>query len=380
MEEAPASTAPDATLAKARRQARTSCRNASATVGLDDHSRTFNTELVAALELAYMLDVAEASSRQRAAARGVARRAPAHRLPGARRRALPDALAGATATPTGRRGSTYLPVTITRWPPGRAGLREVSRRWPSSITLAGDRPLPARSRTTRAALPGRTRCRCRKDWAVLDGAQLHQGPARRHAVLPLVVPDGHLRQLRHDGQRRAEADLRDVPDATTRPARSASSRCANFPVIRDLVVDLDDFMHKLTRGQAVDHPRRGASRSSEGEYLQTPAQLDDYKQFSMCINCMLCYAACPVYGLDGTIHRPGGDRAGAALQPRLPRRGRPRAARRPGAADGVWDCTFVGECTRAARSTSTRPARSSGYKLTAALESVKAFLLPWRSR
>jgi ferredoxin len=26
--------------------------------------------------------------------------------------------------------------------------------------------------------------------------------------------------------------------------------------------------------------------------------LDTYKQFSMCINCLLCYAACPVYGLD----------------------------------------------------------------------------------
>jgi len=37
---------------------------------------------------------------------------------------------------------------------------------------------------------------------------------------------------------------------------------------------------------------------SEGEYLQTPDELDEYKQYSMCINCMLCYAACPIYGLD----------------------------------------------------------------------------------
>jgi len=32
-----------------------------------------------------------------------------------------------------------------------------------------------------------------------------------------------------------------------------------------------------------------------GEYQQTPEELANYKQYSMCINCMLCYAACPVY-------------------------------------------------------------------------------------
>ena len=61
---------------------------------------------------------------------------------------------------------------------------------------------------------------------------------------------------------------------------------------------------------------------SEGEYRQTPEELDEYKQFSMCINCMLCYAACPIYGLDPKFIGPGGDRARAALQPRQPRPGR----------------------------------------------------------
>ena len=52
-------------------------------------------------------------------------------------------------------------------------------------------------------------------------------------------------------------------------------------------------------GQAVDHPRRRQPTVEiDGEYLQTPEELDAYQQFSMCINCMLCYAACPVYGLD----------------------------------------------------------------------------------
>ncbi len=70
-----------------------------------------------------------------------------------------------------------------------------------------------------------------------------------------------------------------------------------FPVIRDLVVEITDFMTKL---QSVKPwlIRNEEKPISEGEYLQTPEQLDRYKQFSMCINCILCYAACPVYGLD----------------------------------------------------------------------------------
>src|SRR5262249_28365649 len=72
---------------------------------------------------------------------------------------------------------------------------------------------------------------------------------------------------------------------------------ANFPVVRDLVIEMSDFMDKLPR--VKPWIVRGKEKPlSEGEYRQTPEQLDEYKQYSMCINCMLCYAACPVYGLD----------------------------------------------------------------------------------
>src|SRR5215470_8079760 len=72
---------------------------------------------------------------------------------------------------------------------------------------------------------------------------------------------------------------------------------ANFPVIRDLVINLDDFLHKLKEVKAWLIPKEEKPVSA-GEYLQTPEQLAHYKQYSMCINCMLCYAACPVYGLE----------------------------------------------------------------------------------
>ena len=71
----------------------------------------------------------------------------------------------------------------------------------------------------------------------------------------------------------------------------------NFPVIRDLVIDMSDFMHKLSAVKPWII-REHEKPLSEGEYLQTEEQIDAYHQYSACINCMLCYAACPVYALE----------------------------------------------------------------------------------
>src|SRR5438876_3139294 len=78
---------------------------------------------------------------------------------------------------------------------------------------------------------------------------------------------------------------------------------ANFPVIRDLVINLDDFLHKLKELKTWLIPKEEKPVAA-GEYLQTPEQLAHYKQFSMCINCMLCYAACPGSGLEPKFFGP----------------------------------------------------------------------------
>src|SRR5213083_2634088 len=57
----------------------------------------------------------------------------------------------------------------------------------------------------------------------------------------------------------------------------------HFPIVRDLVVDLTDFIGKLKKVKPWII-RKQDQPLSEGEYLQTPAQLDAFKQFSMCIN------------------------------------------------------------------------------------------------
>jgi len=152
----------------------------------------------------------------------------------------------------------------------------------------------------------------------------------------------------------------------------------NFPVIRDLVIEIGDFLHKLP--QVKPWLIRPEPSQEPGEHLQTPAALDEYHQFSMCINCMLCYSACPVVGLEEDFLGP----AAIALAQRYNLDSRDQgAAERFDALSspaGVWDCTFVGECTKACPKGVDPAGAIQRYKLTAALESLKAFVLPRRAR
>jgi fumarate reductase iron-sulfur subunit len=153
----------------------------------------------------------------------------------------------------------------------------------------------------------------------------------------------------------------------------------NFPVVRDLVVEIGDFMRKLVK--VKPWIVRGEEKPlSEGEYRQTPDQLEDYKQFSMCINCMLCYAACPIYGLDPKFIGP----AAIALAQRYNLDSRDEGAHERleilSEHEGIWGCTFVGECTKVCPKSVDPAGAIQRYKLHAAVETVKAFFMPRGAR
>jgi fumarate reductase iron-sulfur subunit len=118
----------------------------------------------------------------------------------------------------------------------------------------------------------------------------------------------------------------------------------HFPIERDLVVDATDFFTKFQRIKPWIVPK-DPKPVSAGEYLQTPAQLEEYEQFSHCINCMLCYAACPQYGLNqdflgpgltALLHRYNADSRDAAKAERM---------ELVHSEEGVWSCTAVGYCS-----------------------------------
>jgi fumarate reductase flavoprotein subunit len=87
-------------------------------LALDDRSYTFNTELIAALELRFMLDVAETmvhSALQRRESRGAHQRTDHPARDDSKFLAHSLAYSGQNGPPR----IEYLPVTITRWPPGK---------------------------------------------------------------------------------------------------------------------------------------------------------------------------------------------------------------------------------------------------------------------
>ncbi len=118
----------------------------------------------------------------------------------------------------------------------------------------------------------------------------------------------------------------------------------HFPILRDLVIDQRDFLAKLESVKPWLVPRESAPGEKDG-FLQTPRQMDEYYQYSQCINCLLCYAACPQYGLDSKftgpaalalLHRYNADSRDAGKAERM---------EIVNAEDGVWGCTLVGYCS-----------------------------------
>ena len=154
---------------------------------------------------------------------------------------------------------------------------------------------------------------------------------------------------------------------------------ANFPVERDLIVGLDDFMKKL-KSVKPWIIRKEEKPVAEGEYRQSPAELANFKQYSMCINCMLCYAACPVYGIQPDFVGP----AALALAHRynLDSRDEGQELRKEVvfSHEAVWECTFVGECSVVCPKDVDPAGAIQQEKVAGALDLVKSVLMPWGSR
>jgi fumarate reductase iron-sulfur subunit len=152
-----------------------------------------------------------------------------------------------------------------------------------------------------------------------------------------------------------------------------------FPVIRDLVGDLGGFLRKL-KSVKPWLLREDEKPLAAGEYLQTPAQMADYKQYSMCINCMLCYAACPIYELEPDFIGP----AAIALAQRYNMDSRDQGKEERmdvlSQHDGIWACTFVGECSVVCPKNVDPAGAIQRYKVTATSDWFKSILMPWTRR
>ncbi len=219
---------------------------------------------------------------------------------------------------------------------------------------------------------------CSKDWVVLDGLNYIKdrldGSLSYRWSCRMGVCGSCGMTVNGEPKLTCETFLSEYGDG---PVRVEPLR--NFPVIRDLVVEIGDFMRKLVAVKPWII-RDQEKPVSEGEYLQIPDELEEYKQFSMCINCMLCYSACPIYGLEPGFIGP----AAIALAQRYNLDSRDEGSEERlevlSAHDGIWGCTFVGECTEVCPKHVDPAGAIQRYKLTAALDNLKSFVIPRSAR
>ncbi|MGE9551257.1 succinate dehydrogenase/fumarate reductase iron-sulfur subunit [Erwinia amylovora] len=118
---------------------------------------------------------------------------------------------------------------------------------------------------------------------------------------------------------------------------------ANFPIERDLIVDMSRFIESL---EAIKPYIIGNGHDVQsGPGRQTPAQMAKYHQFSGCINCGLCYAACPQFGLNPEFIGPAAITLAHRYNLDSRDNGKPQRMPQLNGDNGVWPCTFVGYCS-----------------------------------
>ncbi len=151
-----------------------------------------------------------------------------------------------------------------------------------------------------------------------------------------------------------------------------------FPVERDLIFSMDDFIAKLKSVKPWIIRKEGEDKPlEEGEYLQTPRQLVEYQQYTMCINCMLCYAACPVYAHDNTFLGPAAIALGQRYNMDSRDQGRDQRQEAIASHEGIWQCTFVGECSAVCPKDVDPAGAIQRAKVASTIDYFKELLLPW---
>ena len=120
----------------------------------------------------------------------------------------------------------------------------------------------------------------------------------------------------------------------------------NFQIIKDLVPDLRPMFEKHMAGEPFIHRDDVDPKGIPAdEYYQTPEELTRFLQFSYCIKCGACMAACPTLALDkdylgpmplAQLHRYNVDTRDAGFD---------RRKTIAGGSFGVARCHYAGECS-----------------------------------
>ncbi len=121
----------------------------------------------------------------------------------------------------------------------------------------------------------------------------------------------------------------------------------NFDIVKDLVPDLRPMF--ATHRELLPYLIRDDTAEQEDptrEYRQTPHEQERYLQFSYCIKCGCCMAACPTVATDPRYAGPMP--LGQAQRYDADSRDAGFARRREvlSGGSGPWRCHFAGECSQ----------------------------------
>lgn len=149
---------------------------------------------------------------------------------------------------------------------------------------------------------------------------------------------------------------------------------ANFPVLRDLAVEFDRFLELL--GRVKPWIIRAKERAiEEGTFRQSPAEQEAFEQFSHCINCMLCYAACPVVAREPQFLGPATIALGRRYNLDSRDQGAPERRSVFLEEGGVFSCSYANECSVVCPKNVDPAAAIQQEKLASVVEWARSLIL-----
>jgi succinate dehydrogenase / fumarate reductase iron-sulfur subunit len=122
----------------------------------------------------------------------------------------------------------------------------------------------------------------------------------------------------------------------------------NMPIIKDLVPDLSGLFekHSSIKPYIINSDKEEMEKPT-AEYSQTPQELDTFLQFTYCIKCGICIAACPTSASDnkflgpqalGQCYRYSADSRDEGFEQRISTVDKDH---------GIWHCHFAAACSEA---------------------------------
>jgi len=121
----------------------------------------------------------------------------------------------------------------------------------------------------------------------------------------------------------------------------------NFEIIRDLVPDLMSMFDKhVSVKPFIVRADEAEINDPAGEFCQSPEELEAYLQFTYCIKCGCCMAACPTLATDARYLGPMPLAAAQRYNADTRDGGRRQRNEATGGGHGAFRCHYAGECSR----------------------------------